>query len=193
MCTSSHMWVCVCIAYHYFSLGFSLFERLDPISTALWRALVLTHPLLYVDALQTFTCQKQQGRAGGSPKCCSGGERCVYVCDYRFDLSPHAGPFAMQTKGDTLQIAWRFTTHLLWAKRVALRAPCHFGGHMFPIENSLLPSRHISVSLWFKPETKEGLSLSLSYVPCSKSSILKWSPPAGISTLSFFSSSLEPP
>lgn len=41
----------------------------------------------------------------------------------------------------------------------SLKAPCHFGGHMFPIENSLPPSGHISVSLWFKPETNEGLFL----------------------------------
>lgn len=49
-----------------------------------------------------------------------------------------------------------------------LKAPCHFEGHMFPIENGLHPSRHISVSLWFKPETKKGLHLSHLYVPASK-------------------------
>lgn len=44
-----------------------------------------------------------------------------------------------------------------------LKAPCYLGGHMFPIENSLLPSKPISVSLWFKPETKEALILSCAF------------------------------
>lgn len=100
-------------------------------------------------------------------ECFAQEESCVYICDYRFDLSPYAGPFVIQTKGGTLQVLWHYKTHLMSKEGGSwlLKAPCHFGGHMFSIENSLLPSRHISVSLWFKPESKEGIALFHSYFP----------------------------
>lgn len=71
---------------------------------------------------------------------------------------PYAGPFAIQTK----EAPCRFLRHIRntpLASEMAkppspLIAPCYLGGHMFPIENSLLPSQHISLSLWFEPETK---------------------------------------
>lgn len=113
-----------------FCLSFSLFESLVPINSELCRAL-LTHLLLYVDALQTFTWQKRRGQTGGPPT----EERCVYICDYRFDLSPYAGPFVVQTKGGTLQILWRFTTHLSRVKRAAVDSS----------QSTLLPRRsHVS-------------------------------------------------
>lgn len=43
--------------------------------------------LVSVYAQPTFTCQKQIGQAAGLQKCCL-RECCVYICDYRFDLSP---------------------------------------------------------------------------------------------------------
>lgn len=65
---------------------------------------------------------------------------------------PYAGPFAIQTKEAPMQIfAPHSQTHLSrvkWLKPPApLTAPCYLGGHMFPIENSLLPSQHISLNL----------------------------------------------
>lgn len=116
------------------------------------------------------------------------GRRDVFICDYHFDLSPCTEPFVIQTKEGTLQILWCATSHLSWVNTVGstpFKALCHSGGHMFPIESSLLPSGHISVSLWFKPETNEGLSLFL-ICSFSKSSTLKWFPSTRISV--FFSS-----
>lgn len=101
-------------------------------------------------------------------------ERCVYICDYRFDLSPYAGPFVIQTKGGTLQILWRFAAHLSRVKRVALDSP-----------QSTLPLRRSHVSHWEqftsigtyfrKPliQTRDSLFCSRMF-PFSKTSILKW-------------------
>lgn len=62
-------------------------------------------------------------------------KRCVYICDYRFDLSPYAGPFVIQTKGGAL----RFATHLLRVKRVALDS----SKHLATLEVTCFPLREV--------------------------------------------------
>lgn len=57
-------------------------------------------------------------------------ERCVYICDYRFDLSPYAKPFGTQTKGGNLQILWRFVTYFLVRFSTPVEVTCHLGGHV---------------------------------------------------------------
>lgn len=46
---------------------------------------------------------------------------CVYICDYRSDLSPYTDVFVMQTKGGTLQTLWYFMLHISQAERVRAR------------------------------------------------------------------------
>lgn len=70
----------------------------------------LARMMPHVDALETFTWQNQAVQDVGTPK--TEKERCVYICDYRFDPSPSAGPFVIQTKGGTLEIFRHFTVQL---------------------------------------------------------------------------------
>lgn len=87
------------------------------------------------------------------------GKRCVYICDYHFDPSPPHEAIQSTNEGrhtTSRFLLWIYTAHL--ELFVSFKLSGHCGGHMVPIENSLLPSGHISVSLWFKTETKRGFS-----------------------------------
>lgn len=87
------------------------------------------------------------------------GKRCVYICDYHFDPSPPHQAIQSTNEGrhtTSRFLLWTYTAHL--ELFVSFKLSGHCGGHMVPIENSLLPSGHISVSLWFKTETKRGFS-----------------------------------
>lgn len=94
------MWLCETLPLLRLSF-FLLFERAGPINTPLFAALLVRlFFFLDVDALQTFTCRvKQEGLRSATQD-----GRCVYTCDYRFDLSTRAEPFVTQTKGGTLQV-----------------------------------------------------------------------------------------
>lgn len=147
--------------YHYFPLSFSLFQRLDPINKAL-HSVLITHLLcLHVDALQTFTCQKRWGQAGGFPKCCSGGEVCLHMWLSLWPLTLH-GAICNTNKRRHPADFVALPRHTSYKLATPLEAPCRFGGHVSPLRNSFSPTRHISLSFWFKPETKEGLSVPLS-------------------------------
>lgn len=90
---------------------------------------------------------------------------------------PYTGPFVIQTKKAPIQIFFfffwaAFAAHLSQVKwltttppppPIPLIAPCYLGGHMFPIEDGLLPLQHIFLSLCFEPESKL-LCLSSSFL-----------------------------
>lgn len=111
----SHMWLCETLPLLRLSF-FLLFERAGPINTLPFVRLFF---FLDVDALQTFTCRvKQEGLRSAAQD-----ERCVYPCDYRFDLSTRAEPFVTQTKGGTLQVFRRFMVAPLTSKEGSSRLP----------------------------------------------------------------------
>lgn len=103
--------------------------------------------------------RNSRGQADRPPTCCWWGEMCLHMWLSLWSLTL-SGAICNTNRRGTLQLWWRFNNASFRGKKGcrALKVPCHFWGHMVPIENSLLPSRHISVSLWFKPDTKVGLS-----------------------------------
>lgn len=159
------MCVPACTCAHYFCLSFSLFERPDLLNTALCRRLLTHALLLYVDALQTFTWQRQWGQARGFSRFSSGGEACLHMW---LSLWPLTLRRAVCNANKRRHPAGLSVLHI---------APLTSSPPLskLPLQRSRFPSRtvyfhrHISLNLWFKPETKQGLFLSL---PLSTSSIL---------------------
>lgn len=141
--------------YHYFA---SLFERLDPINTALRSTLL---PQFIPPVCWCITNIYLQETAGSVWRLLRRRGVFTYVI---IALTSHPAPSRLEHKqreatcrfcGASWRISERISQLLL--KYLATLEVT------FPIENSLLPTRHISSSLWFKPETKE-YSLSLLYV-----------------------------
>lgn len=97
--------------YNYFASDFLCLKDWTLIRTAVCRALLI-HLLLYVDALQIFTSQEQQGQAEGSRKVMLRRRGVFTWVIIALTPSTCAGPFVTQTKEGTLQILLRFTKQL---------------------------------------------------------------------------------
>lgn len=103
---------------------------------------------------------------------------CVYICDYRFDLSPYTDAFVMQTKGGTLQTLWYFTSHLSRAEKVRARLlskrPATLEVTCFPLRTVYLhrdifpkafdlSQRQTRVSFFFSPSWNDFLEFWAKY------------------------------
>ncbi len=133
VCLLAHVGLCECTTCYYFAAAFLRLKTCTQQTRhcAELHSRIYCYMLMHCKHLPARNSRvKQEALQSAAQE-----EKCVYICDYRFDLSPHAEPFVIQTKGGTLQILRRFVTHLSQVQREALNSS----------QSTLLPRRsHVS-------------------------------------------------
>ena len=187
------MCVCVCVWVHMWVLeNVPCTIILPRLSFFVWKPGPNKHgccaePCSRISSCMLMHCKHLRGRTSGVKQ---EEERHVYICHYRFDLSPRAGPFVIQTK----EAPRRFFAVLHDAplgsekkegdSRLLSKAPCYLGrSHVSHWE------QFTSTETYFRKPLIQTRDKRVSFFL----SILKWSAASGIPALFFFFFSLVPP